>query len=161
MRILFVFCLALSAGLAHAEPATAERCASEIGLMRGVWRSPQVFLPAYGDWELLRYVAGLGHREGVAVLPVLASEPFYFRSAHIVFLSTGFILKAANDRELTEAIRNARVEVRTRDLPDCMMMAPIAEESFPEIRLRLERQLARYQDVTVRRLRVRDPPVFQ
>jgi hypothetical protein len=41
------------------------------------------------------------------------------------------------------------------------MMAPIAEESFPEIRLRLERQLARYQDVTVRRLRVRDPPVFQ
>jgi hypothetical protein len=138
------------------EPA-GERCAGEISALRGVWRPGQVFLPVYGDLELVLYVASLGAREpGVAVLPVLSSEPVYFRSNHVVFLSTGFILKAGSEKELTEAIRSARVEVRTRDLPACSTMTPSAPASFSDVRLRLAGQLAGYEDVTVRRLRRRD-----
>jgi hypothetical protein len=122
-----------------------------------VWRPGQVFLPAYGDLELVLYVASLGAREpGVAVLPVLSSEPLYFRSNHIVFLSTGFILKAGSEKELTEAIRSARVEAQTPDLPACSKMTPSAPASFSDAKLRLAGQLAGYQDVTVRRLRRRD-----
>jgi len=122
-----------------------------------VWRPGQVFLPAYADLELVLYVASLGAREpGVAVLPVLSAEPVYFRSHHIVFLSTGFILKAESEKELTEAIRSARVEVQTRDLPACSTLAPSAPASFSDAKLRLAGQLAGYQDVTVRRLRRRD-----
>ena len=141
--------------LGRAEPA-GERCAGEISAMRGVWRSGQVFLPVYGDLELVLYVASLGAREqGVAVLPVLAFEPIHFRSKHIVFLSTGFILKAGSEKELTDAIRSAPVEVQTGDLPACSAMAPSAPASFSDIRLRLAGQLAGYEDVTVRRLRRR------
>jgi hypothetical protein len=138
------------------EPA-GERCASEISALRGVWQSARVFLPAYGDLELVLYVASLGAREpGVAVLPVFAAEPVCFRSKHVVFLSTGFILKAGSERELTEAIRSARVEVQSRDLPACAAMTPRVPASLAEIRRRLAGQVAGYEDVTVRRLRRRD-----
>jgi hypothetical protein len=150
--------LATSASLpmGRREPL-AGRCAGEISIMRGVWRSGQVFLPAYGDMELVSYMASLGPREpGVAVIPVLTSEPIYFRSKNVVFLSTGFILKAGSEKELTEAIRTARVEVKTRELPGCAAMAPSVPSSFPDIHLRLAEQLAGYEDVTVRRLRSRD-----
>jgi len=73
-----------------------------------------------------------------------------------VFLSTGFILQATSEAELTDAIRNARVEVQTRDLPACAAMAPWAPGSFSDVRLRLAGQVAGYEDVTVRRLRIRD-----
>jgi hypothetical protein len=107
--------------------------------------------------ELVLYVASLGAREpGVAVLPVLAAEPIYFRSNHIVFLSTGFILKAGSERELVEAIRSAPVEVQTRDLPACASVAASAPASFSDVHLRLAGQLAGYEDVTLRRLRRRD-----
>jgi hypothetical protein len=146
-----------SPAVSRREPA-GESCAVEISAMRGVGRPGQVFLPAYGDLELVLYMASLGAREqGVAVLPVLASEPIYFRSNHVVFLSTGFILKAGSERELTEAIRSARVEVQTRDLPACSTMAPPATVSFSDVRQRLAGQVAVYQDMTVRRLRRRDP----
>ena len=72
--------------------AAEGRCASDIVTMRGVWRSPEVFLPAFADWELVQYLASLGRAEGVAVLPVFSSEPACFRGNRIVFLSTGFIL---------------------------------------------------------------------
>jgi hypothetical protein len=138
------------------EPA-AERCASEISLMHGVWRSRQAFLPAYGDMDLVVYLASLGDRHtGVAVMPVFSSEAIYFRSKNIVFLSTGFILKAGSERELTEAIRRARVEVRTQELPACAAMTPWAPASFADVRRRLAGQVAGYEDVTVRRLRTRD-----
>jgi hypothetical protein len=158
-------CVSLAAaGLACAEslpmgrlePA-GERCGGEISALRGVWRPGQSFLPAYGDMELVLYMASLGaHEPGVAVLPVFSSEPVYFRSNHIVFLSTGFILKAGNERELMEAIRSAPVEARTRDLPACAAMTPSAPASFSDVRLRLAGQVAGYEDVTVRRLRRRD-----
>lgn len=138
------------------EPA-AERCAGEVAALRGVWRSRLSFLPAYGDSKLVAYLASLGARQpGVAVLPVFTSEPIYFRSNHIVFLSTGFILRAASERELTEAIRSAPVEVRTRDLPGCAAMAQFVPASFPDVLLRLAGQVAGYEDVTVRRLRTRE-----
>jgi hypothetical protein len=138
------------------EPA-AVRCANEISLMHGVWRSRQAFLPVYGDLELVVYLASLGARQaGVAVLPVFSPEAFYFRSNAIVFLSTGFILKAGSERELTEAIRRARVEVRTQELPGCAAMTPWAPASFADVRRRLAGQVAGYEDVTVRRLRRRD-----
>jgi hypothetical protein len=66
--------------------------------MRGVWRSPEVFLPAYADGEL----------------------------------------------------------VRTRDLPACATTAPWVTAGFSDIRLRLAGQVAAYEDVSVRRLRIRD-----
>jgi len=156
-------CLGLATtGLAPAAslPAVSRQpasCAGEVARMRGVWRSPQVFMPAYGDWELVLYLASLGPREqGVAVLPVFSSEPIYFRSSHIVFLSTGFILKAASENELLEAIRNAPPEVRTGDLPACSAMLPSTTVSFSDIQRRLTEQLAGYPDVTVRRLRIRN-----
>ena len=117
-------------------------------------------MPAYGDWQLVLYVASLGAREqGVAVLPVYTSEPVYFRSNHIVFLSTGFILQATSERDLTEAIRNARVEVQTSDLPACAAMVPWLPVSFSDVRQRLARQVAGYEDVAVRRLRIRNTDV--
>jgi hypothetical protein len=140
------------------EPA-AERCAGEISAARGVWRSGQVFLPAYGDMELVMYLASLAAREpGVAVLPVFSSEPIVFRSNRVVFLSTGFILKAGSESELMQAIGSARVEFQTRSgLPACAAMTPSAPASFADVRLRLTGQLGGYQDVTVRRLHRRDP----
>ena len=164
-RLLLTITVCLAAmGPSHAdslpvlmwEPA-AVRCANEISLMHGVWRSRQAFLPAYGDLELVVYLASLGARQpGVAVLPVFSSESFYFRSNAIVFLSTGFILKAGSERELTEAIRRARVEARTQELPGCAAMTPWAPASFSDIRRKLEGQVAGYKDVTVRRLRIRE-----
>jgi len=126
--------------------------------MHGVWRSPQTFLPAYADLDLVSYLASLGFRHpGIAVVPVFSSEPVYFRGNHIVFLSTGFILQAAGEKELTEAIRNARVELQsTRVLPACAAMAPAAPADFSNIQRRLAEQTAAYQDVTARRLRRRD-----
>jgi hypothetical protein len=156
-------CLA-AAGLASAdalslgsrEPA-ADRCAAQVSELRGVWRPGQVFLPAYGDLELVLYLASLGASEpGTTMLPVLSAEPLVFRGNHVVFLSTGFILKARSEKELMEAIRSARVEVRTQDLPACAAMTPSATASFADVQLRLAGQLAGYQDVTVRRLRRRD-----
>ncbi len=159
----YMMCICIAAALAQADSLpvasrqrSAERCAGEIASMRGVWRSPQVFMPAYGDLDLVLYVASLGAREpGLAVLPVFTSEPIYFRSNHIVFLSTGFILQATSEAELTDAIRNARVEVQTRDLPACAAMVPWVPGSFSDIRLRLAGQVAGYEDVAVRRLRTR------
>ena len=160
-----MICVSLTAaGLACAEsfpmgrlePA-GERCGGEIFAMRGVWRPGQRFLPAYGDMELVLYMASLGAREpGVAVIPVFSSEPVYFRSNHIVFLSTGFILKAGSERDLVEAIRNAPVEARVGDLPACAAMTPSAPASFSDVRQRLAGQVAGYQDVAVRRMRKRD-----
>ena len=162
-----VFVSLAAAGPARADSLqpTAGRCAGEISALRGVWRPRQVFLPAYADLELVLYMASLGAREpGVAVVPVLSSEPLYFRSKKIVFISTGFILQAGSERELEEAIRTAPVEVQTRDLPACAAVATFggagiiqrAPASFPDVRLRLAGQLAGYEDVTVRRLRKRD-----
>jgi hypothetical protein len=142
--------------LGRREPAV-ERCTGEISELRGVWRPGQVFLPAYGDLELVSYLASLGASEpGIAMLPVLSAEPLVFRGNHVVFLSTGFILKARSEKELMEAIRSARVEVQTRDLPACSSMTPSAPASFADVRLRLAGQLAGYEDVTVRRLHRRD-----
>jgi hypothetical protein len=148
-----------AAGLACADSLqpVSERCAGEIFALRGVWRTGQVFLPAYGDLELVLYMASLGAREpGIAVVPAFSSKPVYFRSKHIVFISTGFILKAGSEKELVEAIRNAPVEVRTGDLAACAAMVPWVPASFPDVRLRLAGQLAGYEDVTVRRLRRRE-----
>jgi hypothetical protein len=143
------------------EPA-AVRCAGEISALRGVWRSRQVFFPAYGDLHLVVYLASLvARRPGLAVVPVFTSEPVVFRSNHVVFLSTGFILKAESESDLMEAIRSAPVEVQTQDLPACAAMdvAPWVPASFHDLRLRLAGQLAGYEDVTVRRLRKRDMSV--
>jgi hypothetical protein len=157
-------CLAV-AGLAWADSLPtvrweppAERCANEITLMHGVWRGSQAFLPAYADLHLVEYLASLGARQaGVAVVPVFSSEAIYFRSDNIVFLSTGFILKAESETELTEAIQGARIEVRTRKLPACAAMTPWAPSSFADIRQMLAGQVSGYEDVTLRRLRSRGP----
>jgi hypothetical protein len=152
------------AGLAGADslPASrwdpvAERCANEITLMHGAWRPGQVFLPAYADLELVTYLASLpGRHPGVAVVPVYTAEPISFRSNHVVFLSTGLILKAGSERELSDAIRAARVEVQTRDLPACGAMATRPATSFVEVQQRLAAQVAGYASASVRRLRSRD-----
>jgi hypothetical protein len=125
--------------------------------MHGVWGPGQVFLPAYADLELVAYLASLQARHpGVAVIPVFTSEPVYFRSNHVVFLSTGLILLAASERELTDAIRGARVEAQTRDLPACGAIVTRLPASFADVQRRLAGQVAGYRDVTVRRLRSRD-----
>ena len=164
-RLFSMVCVSLAtAGLACAdslpavkwEPA-AERCAREITLMHGVWGPAQVFLPAYADLDLVVYLASLEtHHPGIAVVPVFTSDPVYFRSNHVVFLSTGFILKVGSETELTEAIQNAPVEARTQDLPACAAMTPWATASFADVRRRLAGQVSGYQGVTVRRLRSRD-----
>jgi hypothetical protein len=164
-RLFPLVCLSLAAvGLACAdslpagrwEPA-AEQCAREITMMHGVWRPGQGFLPAYADLELVVYLASLPARHpGVAVIPVFGSEPVYFRGNHVVFLSTGLILKAGSEQALTDAIRGARVEVQTRDLPACAAMATWLPTSFAAVQQRLAGQVAGYGDVSVRRLRGRD-----
>lgn len=134
----------------------AERCAGEISTMHGVWRSREVFLPAYGDLDLVVYLASLGSRHpGVAVVPMYSPEPICFRSNHVVFLSTGFILKAGSERELTDAIRSARVEVQSPILPACAAMAIWVPTSFADVRRRLAKRVAEYEDLTARRLRKR------
>lgn len=80
-----------------------------------MWRSREVFLPAYADLETLVYLLSLGARQpGVAVVPVYGSAPIYFRSNHVVFLSTGFILKAGSESELTEVIQTHGLRSRHR-----------------------------------------------
>jgi hypothetical protein len=164
-RPFSIICVSLAAvGLACADslPASrwdpaAEGCAREITMMHGVWRPGQVFLPAYADLDLVAYLASLHARHpGVAVIPVFTSEPVSFRGNHVVFLSTGLILKAGSEGELTDAIRKARVEVQTRDLPACAAMVTWQPASFADVQRRLAGQVAGYGDVTVRRLRSRD-----
>jgi hypothetical protein len=163
------FCCVVWASLAAAEPAGAgslpaggwdpgaERCGAEILALHGVWRPRQGFLPAYADLELVWYLASLGARErDVAVIPVYAPEPVYFRSGGVVFLSTGFILKAGGEKALTDAIRSARVEIRTEELPACAAMSPRAPASFADAVRRLAREVAEYEGATARRLRRRD-----
>jgi hypothetical protein len=149
--------LARADGLIPVDPwGQTERCAGEISAMRGVWRPWQVFLPAYADLELVAYLASLGARHpGVAVVPMYSSEPTYFRSNHVVFLSTGFILKAGSEKELAEAIRTARVEVQSPILPACAAIAPRAPTSFADVRHRLAERVAGYEVMTARRLRRR------
>ncbi len=133
-------------------------CAGEVLALRGVWLSQQVFLPAFGDLDLLKYLASLGGRKaGVAVLPVLSSEPFYFRSDKVVFVSTGFILNAADERELIGAIQSARRKVRTRALPACAVLSPVASERLADIRQRLAAQVAEYEGTAALRLLRREP----
>jgi hypothetical protein len=111
-------------------------------MMHGVWRPGQGFLPAYADLELVVYLASLQARHpGVAVIPVFSSEPVYFRGNHVVFLSTGLILKVGSEQALTDAIRGARVEVQTRDLPACAAMATWRPTSFAAVQQRLAGQV--------------------
>lgn len=154
-------CLAACGACAESLPSNrwdpgAERCAGEISRLHGVWRREQAFLPAYGDLELVLYLAALGARQhGVAVVPVYASDPLCFRSAHVVFLSTGLILRAGSERELADAIRGARVEVHAGVMPACAAMTPRVSATLPDIQQRLAAQLAGYGDVIARRLRLR------
>ena len=131
-------------------------CAAEVATVRGVWRSPTVFLPVFANWELVQYLASLGRAEGVSVLPVYTSDPACFRSNHVVFLSTGFILKTTSELELIAAIRRARVQVQSPDLPSCVAMPASAPAGFSEIVRCLAAEVAAYQDLTARRLRVRE-----
>jgi hypothetical protein len=126
-------------------------------MMHGVWRPGQGFLPAYADLELVVYLGSLQARHpGIAVIPVFSSEPVYFRGNHVVFLSTGLILKAGSEQPLTDAIRGARVEVQTRDLPACAAtMTLLPASSFAAVQQRLAGQVAGYGDVSGRRLRSR------
>jgi len=166
-RTLSVVCAVLAAvGLAWADSPSdgesgpaAERCAAEIFMMHGVWRSDQVFLPAYADLELVKYLASLPAREpGVAIIPVYAAEPIYFRSQQVVFLSTGFILQAGSEQILNAAIRGARIRSRTPDLPACAALPPSDPASLPELVGRLALKVAEYERMTSRRLRLRDSP---
>jgi hypothetical protein len=163
-RLFSIVCIwVAAAGLACADSLPAGRwdpaagqCAREITLMHGVWRPGQGFLPAYADLELVVYLASLQARHpGVAVIPVFTSEPVYFRSNHVVFLSTGLILRAESERELTDAIRAARVEAQTRDLPACAATMTALPTSFADVQRRLAGQVAGYGDASVRRLRSR------
>ncbi len=164
-RLFPLVCVSLAAvGLACAdslpagkwEPA-AEQCAREITMMHGVWRPGQGFLPAYADLELVEYLSSLQARHpGIAVIPVFTSEPVYFRSNHVVFLSTGLILKAGSEQALTDAIRGVRVEVQTRDLPACAATMTLPPASFAAVQQRLAGQVAGYGNASARRLRIRD-----
>ena len=136
---------------------TAEQCASEIVTLHGVWHGEQVFLPAYADLELVRYLAGLGAREpGVAVIAVYAADAVYFRSQNVVFLSTGFILRAGSEGALREAIGRAPFGVRSGELAACAGMAVPAPASFADVVGRLGRAVAEYERLTARRLRRRE-----
>ena len=135
----------------------AERCAGEILNLHGVWRAPEVFTPAYADWPLVAYLASLKTVEpNLAVVPVYSSEPFYFRSNHVVFVSTSFILQAGSEAELTEAIRTARVSVRSADLPHCGAMEAQAATGLVAAQRRLAAQVAEYEALSARRLKKRD-----
>ncbi len=135
----------------------SERCAAEMSVLHGVWRSPEIFLPLYGDLELVTYLAARGGRDpGIAVLPVFSPEPLSFRSRHVVFLSTGLILKAASAKELAGAIRTAAIEVRTEALPACGALAPRATADLAGLQRRLAAQIAEYERLATRRMQRRD-----
>jgi hypothetical protein len=164
-HLFWTICLCATAGrLACAESLptakwepVVEQCAREINLMHGVWRGGKVFLPAYADLTLVVYLASLqGRHPRIAVVPVFNPEPISFRGNHVVFLSTGLILRAGSEKELTEAIRGAKADTEARDLPACAAMAPLAAASFQDVHERLAGQMASYDDVTVRRLRRRN-----
>jgi hypothetical protein len=147
-----------SVGISCGESRAVARCAGEIAAMHGVWVSPQSFLPVYGDWELMAYLGSVkGADTGVPVLPVFSPEPLYFRSAHVVFVSTGFILKARSEKELAEAIQKAPLTVLSRVLPACGAMTSSLPAGFAETQQRLQEHLAGYEDVTTRHLKRRDP----
>ncbi len=163
--VLIAVCICLaSAGPAAAgsPPKTTTPsetgCADEVLALRGVWLPQQVFLPAFGDLDLLKYLASLGGRKaGVAVLPLLSSEPVYFRSDKVVFVSTGFILNASGETELAGAIQSARRKVRTPALPSCAVMSTARSERFADVRQRLAAQVAAYEGIGALRLLRREP----
>jgi hypothetical protein len=142
-----------SLGVATAESPSVSRCAGEIGAMHGVWAAPESFLPVYGDWKIIAYLATVkGPGIGVPVLPVFSPEPLYFRSAHVVFVSTGFLLSVRSDQELADAIDSAPLTVLTRALPACSAIKPIADGGLAGVQERLSQQLTAYDEVTTRRL---------
>jgi hypothetical protein len=146
-----------SVAIISAESPSVARCAADIAAMHGVWVSPQSFLPVYADWELAAYLASVkGAGIGVPVLPVFSPEPLYFRSAHVVFVSTGFLLKAASRQEIAEAIATAPLAVVSRALPACAAIGPSLSGDFAGMKRRLTEQLSGYDDVTTKRLRRRD-----
>ena len=136
----------------------AARCAGEMMQLHGVWRSPETFLPAYADWQLVEYLASLRASEpGVPVLPVFSPEPVYFRSKDVVFVSTGFILGAGSERELTDAIRAAKLEVTSPELPHCGAVSVPGSGTLIEIQRKLAAAIADYQALNARRLHRRGP----
>jgi len=142
-----------SLGIATAESPAVSRCAGEIAAMHGVWAGPESFLPVYGDWNIMAYLASVkGPGIGVPVLPVFSAEPLYFRSAHVVFVSTGFLQKVGSEQELAEAIEKAPLNVLSRALPACTAIQPVADGGLAGLQERLSQQLAAYDDVTTRRL---------
>jgi hypothetical protein len=142
-----------SLGIAAAESPAVAQCAGEIAAMHGVWAGPQSFLPVYGDWKVMAYLASVkGPQVRVPVVPVFSSEPLYFRSTHVVFVSTGFLLKVGSEQELAEAIEKAPLTVLSRSLPACTAIEPMADSGLAGLQERLAQQLAGYDDVTTRRL---------
>ncbi len=138
-----------------------QRCAAEITALRGVWRgdwrSPQTFTPAYADLQLVIYLSGLaGPEAGLAVVPIYAVEPLIFRSARIVFVSTGLVLQATSEQQLIHAIRDAPLQITSGALPHCGVMPLPAARDLEAVQRKLAAQLAQYQDLGVRTLRRRD-----
>jgi hypothetical protein len=117
---------------------------------------PQSFLPVYGNWELMTYLASVKGAEAAPVLPVFSPNPLVFRSAHVVFVSTGLILKAESETALADAIRQAPLTVLSRELKGCTAIAPLTA-GLGEVQQHLAEQLAGYNDMTTRHLRRRDP----
>ena len=176
-RLFSIACVCVAAaGLAGAEPPAVapympafDRCAGEILALHGVWLAGQTYLPVFGDMQLVEYLASLrgaattDGQPGPAIVPVYSSNAIHFRNRNIVFLSTGFILRAGSERELTAAVQ---LETRHRPapkrgvqsvaLPGCVAPGAAAPAGFADVRLRLAVEVAEYQDFTTPRLRRRE-----
>jgi len=145
-------------------------CEREIQHLRGVWQTPQVFLPLYNDLDTITYLAALarkaaGTSPAVAVLPLYAAEPIHFRVGNLVFLSTGLIAGATLEADLIEVIQAEMRITGTKSriqysMPACATLSLFDHMDFHDMRQRLELQVAEYVLSTVPRLK-RRPDVSQ
>ena len=149
--ILIVSAWLVPIGLAHAEnslpvPTTVSISAraADAYSLHGVWYSSRVYLPFYSDLELAAYLSSLpGPADDLAVLPVYSAQPIHFRRGRYVFVSTGLILQARDERELLGTIH--------REIPS----AGTTGSDFHEVQSRLAAQIAQYIEISRPRLRRR------